>query len=661
MKEALYCLVFLFPLSTSLAAQKLGSLTGVVQDSTGAVMTNVEVHLRNGSFIRSGHTKGDGRYRIFDVPTGSYEVRVLVTGFAPFNIHVALATGTTREVNISLKPATEDVQVDITTGAQQVSLEPNENASARVFNGKDLDALSDDPDQLLSELTALAGPAAGANGAQLYIDGFSGGQVPPKSSIREVRVNQNPLSAEFDRLGYGRIEILTKSGTGNITGHIGGSYLNSVLNTANPLVFQQPSYQFYWLRGDMSGPITKTSSYFFNLFDFQRQNQAIISAVDPSDTTHALSEAFPTPSSLVTITARTDFQVGKRHTLTINDFIYRSVQTGSGVGSLNLPEQAQASHDWENTLQFKDVFTISPRLLNETSFRWWRVRQSATPVSTRPSVTVQGAFTTGGSNGGASNDHQDLFELQNYSTAALRAHTLRFGTRLRSYREASYATAGSNGAYFFQSVSDYLAGTPYQYTGTIVRNPLVRALLFDAAFFLQDEWRWTPTLNISLGLRVEGQNHIHDPIDIAPRLAIAWSPNRDAKSASVTVFRGGYGWFYDRFTVPSQIGGNASPYLTQIIRNDGVNQQNYIVKDPPFYNPDAPASINLLMKPDISSTPYVYTLDRHFHAALDMQAILGIDQQIGKHSTLSASYLYTRGIHQYLTNNVTAASFDPIS
>ena len=87
-----------------------------------------------------------------------------------------------------------------------------------MIKGKDLDALSDDPDELQSELTALAGPSAGPNGGQIYIDGFTGGQLPPKSSIREIRINQNPFSAQYDKLGYGRIEILTKPGTDKFHG-----------------------------------------------------------------------------------------------------------------------------------------------------------------------------------------------------------------------------------------------------------------------------------------------------------------------------------------------------------------------------------------------------------------------------------------------------------
>ena len=121
-----------------------------------------------------------------------------------------------------------------------MSTSADNNASAIVIKGKDLDALSDDPDELQSELTALAGPAAGPNGAQIFIDGFTGGQLPPKSSIREIRINQNPFSAHYDKLGYGRIEILTKPGTDKVHGNLMVMGNDSAFNSLNPFVTKEP-------------------------------------------------------------------------------------------------------------------------------------------------------------------------------------------------------------------------------------------------------------------------------------------------------------------------------------------------------------------------------------------------------------------------------------
>ena len=99
--------------------------------------------------------------------------------------------------------------------------------------------MPDDPDDLADALQALAGPGAGPNGGQIYIDGFSGGNLPPKESIREIRINQNPFSAEYDRLGFGRIEILTKPGSDSFRGSVFFNESNGVFNSRNPFVQQQ--------------------------------------------------------------------------------------------------------------------------------------------------------------------------------------------------------------------------------------------------------------------------------------------------------------------------------------------------------------------------------------------------------------------------------------
>ena len=220
--------------------------------------------------------------------------------------------------------------------------EPGSNANAVVLKGKDLDALSDDPDELESQLQALAGPAAGPNGGEIYIDGFTGGQIPPKSSIREIRVNQNPFSAEFDRLGYGRIEILTKPGTDKLHGQIEARGNDSSFNSRNPILqTPEPSYYSYNLQGSVGGPISKTASYYVSAFGRNNQNVSVIDAVNPDDLTGpTLNEAYPNPSSRIDISPRLDLQLGQANTLTLRYDFYRAVTTNGGVGPLALPTQA---------------------------------------------------------------------------------------------------------------------------------------------------------------------------------------------------------------------------------------------------------------------------------------------------------------------------------
>nr|WP_246301551.1 carboxypeptidase regulatory-like domain-containing protein [Granulicella arctica] len=659
--ENLFLLLILFSFSPPFVAkaQNSGTLHGQVLDPTGALVSGASVTLTQENKIVTSHSGQDGTYLFRALPAGKYSVSVQAPGFVlPSKVVTSIDSGQSRQLNLILTIAVEQQNVQVTDQTSGVSVNPDENSNALVIKGSDLDALSDDPDQLQNELQALAGPAAGPNGGQIYIDGFSGGQLPPKSSIREIRVNQNPFSAEFDRIGYGRIEILTKPGSDKFSGHVTSLATDSALNTGNPLVTQQPAYYLYFLQGDVNGPLTKQSSYFLSIFNLQRQNQSIIDATNPANVATILQQALPNPSSLISINPRVDVQVGESNTLSIRDSFTRSVQTGNGVGALSLAQQANNATNLENAIQLSDTVVVNSHIINETHFQWRRVRNDQVPSFINPTITVQGAFINGGSNSGTVKDHQDIFELQNYSTATVSKHTIRFGTRLRAYRDANESTSGANGNYIFQSVSEYRANTPTQYQANVINNPLARALLFDAALFYQDDWRVKPNLTFSYGLRYEGQNRIHNRADIGPRLALAWAPRYQANKPAKTVLRAGYGWFYDRFTVPNSFSSaTGTPYIIQTIHQNGVNQQGYIVNSPDFYTPAAPVSSTTLSAAG-SSTPTISTIDPHFHAALSMQGGLGVDRQIGKRNTVNVTYLYTRGVHQYRSNTVTAPTFD---
>lgn len=639
-----------------LVAQGTGALSGEVFDSTGALVPGATITLTHSGTVLTTRSSANGHYRLLNIPLGSYQLTADASGFTRYvldNVEIARSL----RLNIPLT-ITDQEQVTVTSDAPGVSLDATQNASATVLKGRDLDALSDDPNQLMTDLSAFAGPSAGPGGGDLYVDGFSGGRLPPKSSIREIRINQNPFSSEFDRSGYGRIEILTKPGAQKLSGSFGASYVGSTLNTAIPLSSTQPNYRFYWVEGDAAGPISKRASFFVDYFRFERQNQNTYNAINPADTTASLSGTFPNPDNSLYATARLDLQAGQNQTLSLRGYIFRDTVSGGSVGGLNLPQQSSHNTDPANNIQLSDTIILGPHLLDEINFEWKHERETHTPDNFLPTINVQGSFVNGGNTAHTANFLTN-YEFQNYMTATAGKHVMRFGVRLRANDGTFTSASGTNGSYFFQTLAQYEAGKPYLYTATVVHQPTTHILMFDAAFFFQDDWRLRPNLNLGYGLRVEGQNRIHDRADWAPRLALSWSPKLKGSAPAKTVLRAGYGFFYERFTIPSFFnGGGGTPYLLATIQNNGVNQQNYVVQNPSFYDPTTPIAPGILEQTN-SSTPTIYTLARHFHAALNMQGSLEVDRQLTKHTSLSLNYLYTRGIHQYLTNNITAADFDP--
>ena len=246
---------------------------------------------------------------------------------------------------------------------------------------------------MLSDLQALAGPSAGPNGGQLYIDGFTGGQLPPKSSIREIRINQNPFSAEYDKLGYGRIEVFTKPGTDKYHGQFSIVGNSSGLNTRNPFLASDKAqpYDSVIYMGNFGGPINKKSSFFF---DVQRRNIDEIAVVNVP--TLSLSESDPNPHTRTNIGSRIDYQVSANNSLTARYQFFRDTQQNAGAGGTVLPEAGYDMASTEHTVQVSDTQTLGTKAVNETRFQYLRENNGQIPVDS-PFQTFPAGFTTAAS------------------------------------------------------------------------------------------------------------------------------------------------------------------------------------------------------------------------------------------------------------------------
>jgi len=640
-------LLLLFAIAACIPANaqnSTGEIRGTVTDPAGALVTSAKVVLSGPDGASKTVTTGrDGAFRITALPPGKYSLIVTAKGFAQTVLdEIDVTPAKSIEQNVTLQLPVEQQQVEVSDDALGVSTSPDSNTSAIVIKGRDLDALSDDPDELQSELTALAGPSAGPSGAQIYIDGFTGGQLPPKSSIREIRINQNPFSAHYDKLGYGRIEILTKPGTNKVHGNLMIMGNDSAFNSLNPFVSQEPSYYTMFENGSIGGSMGKNASWFGSVFYRDNASNSIVNAelLDANSSPYNYTAAVANPQSRLDVSPRFDFQLGSKNTLTVRYSLDRQKQTNSGVSQFALQSQAYDVSDYENTLQLSDTQILSASAVNETRFQYIRDRNNQSPLSTDATITVQGAFTGGGSSAGAVRDNQDHFELENDTTLAKGAHAIEFGARFRLTRDANYTTSGFNGNYIYSSLAAYAAHTPSQYSVTS-GNSSSSVDLFDAGLFYQDDYKFRPKLTLSYGLRYENQNHIGDNSNLAPRLSFAWALSRGNKPAK-TVIRAGYGWFYDRF---------GSTYVLDALRQNGVNQQQYVVNNPGFYQ-DAPSVSELASLSAVA--PTIYQVSPHLKASLNMQAAVGVEHQFGKFATTSITYVNSRGIHQYLSDNVNA-------
>ncbi len=666
----------------SAQAPATATLHGHVADPSGALIPGARVTIANSAGVPVKTMKADasGAYEARGLAPGSYFVQVSFAGFAPFQSPaIQLAPGQVKRVDVAMAIEAEQQNVVVTDESPSVNTEAGGNANSVVIKGKDLDALSDDPDELSNELQALAGPSAGPNGGQIYIDGFTGGQLPPKSAIREIRINQNPFSAEFDRLGYGRIEILTKPGTDKLHGQVFVMGNDSAFNTGDPFVRSIPPYNRVQYNATVSGAINKRASFFLSMeqrdnhdeqvYDFQ---PAFAGTCDfgygvYSSATGTCSGAEANPHNHINVSPRIDLQLGEKNTLTLRYQFYYDAESGD-ISNTQLPSQSISSHTTEHTFQLSDAQIINDHIVNETRLEYRRALETDTPVSTLPTVKVSGNFTGGGASTQLSNDHQDHIELQNFTTMSVGKQAIKFGAWLRDNRDANTSTSNRNGTLTF-SQNGYLdalnkmaAGQNLNSVGSDLVNFSVSAgqtnyvaNVFDGALFLQDDWKVNPRLTLSGGIRWETQNHIADHNDWAPRVAMAYALDAKGNKPAKTVLRAGYGIFYDRVQIANVLAAtqqsiNAGQVQVTATSPNCLNATNLTSVDFSGCLPPAP------YKPGANST--IVDIAPHFHAPYTHQLGASIERQVTKTTTATVTYLRSFGVHQVVTRDSNA--YEPL-
>jgi hypothetical protein len=641
------------------------TVKGTIADPDGAVIPGATVTFTSASGKATVVTsQADGTYQAPNLRPGTYSFTVTMQGFASFvkqGVRIAAGPASTVDAKMTVQAANQ--QVNVTTEGTTLSVDSDSNASATVIKGKDLEALSDDPDELSSELSALAGPAAGPNGGQIYVDGFTGGQLPPKSSIREIRINQNPFSAQYDKVGYGRVEVFTKPGADKFHGFFQANGNADFFNTKSPFLgtSEQEPYHTIFVFGNLTGPINSKAS--FNLGGSHRVIQdntvffGAIYALPGSTTLCAPGEAgcsqgnapisIPTlyPQVRTDFTPRLDYQLAEKNTLTLRYQYETNSQQNDGTGGLELPSAGYNLDATENTIQIVDSQIFSDKLINETRFEYERDKSSQTPTSTAPSVSIQGGFTGGGSSALVVNDHQDHFEVQNYTSLALAKHFIRMGGRLRTTRDANFSDSQALGVFSYSNLTAYAEGTPSQYKVAEYAQPSVHATLADLGIYAEDDWKIKPNLTFTYGLRYETQNHIKDHHDFAPRISFAYGLGSN-KSSPQTVIRGGFGVFYDRFTLTNAI---------TTIQENGTNQQLFTVQSPgAACTPTTQSATDCGTSGVTAATQTTYSNGPNLRSPYLMQFAIGADRQLGKIGTVSVNYLHMRGVHQFNSQNENA-------
>ena len=676
-----------------------GSLHGQVTDQNGAIVVGAKVTIRSSAGqSKTTTTDNGGAYSFGNLSPGDYTVEASAPSLV-----------LQEPAKITLRPGAQTLNVQLTVfiPEQNITVQENNratvstdaaaNASAQVLKGDDLDALGDSPEDLQEALLALAGPSAGPSGGQIFIDGFSGGQLPSKNSIREIRINQNPFSPEYDRLGFGRIEILTKPGSGKLGGSAYYNFGNQFWNSRNPYAAKKAPFMLHEYGGNITGPLNKRASYFLDVRRDDIDNGSIVNAVtlDPQTLiVTPFTDTPVTPQKRFGFNPRIDYQLNQKHTLVARYAFTHSDIVNAGIGGFNLSSRAVELQNTSHTLQLTETAVINTATINETRFQFSHYANETVPINSDPALLVLGSFNGGGAQSARATSSQYSFELQNNTSVARGRHFWRFGVRLRDDKVSNVSPQNFGGTFTFSggntlapvvidpasctlppnaafasitSIEKYrrtllfqrlgcstaqirvLGGGATQFTIS-AGNPSISGNQFDVGMFVGDDWRISPSLTFNLGLRYETQTNIHDWRDFAPRFALAWAPGATAKTSKLkTVVRAGFGVFYDRFALANTLAAE---------RYNGVVQQQYVVTNPDFFPVAPPVSVIAAFK-----TPQtIQQISSAMRAPYIIQSAVSVERQLPHNSTLAITYANAHGLHQFRSENINAplpGSFNP--
>jgi Carboxypeptidase regulatory-like domain len=693
--------------STSVYAQQNGSLSGQVFDSLGAVLKGASVvAVSSDGKQKTAVSNAQGEFQFNGLAPGKYTVRVSFAKFSDYeNNDVEITAGNKEELVVALTVQISEETVEV-SNAGQVSTDADDNKSATVLKEKDLDALPDDPDELEAALLALAGPSAGPNGGQFYIDGFAGGRLPPKESIREIRINSNPFSAEYDRPGSGRIEILTKPGADKFRGGASFNFNDESLNSRNPFAKNRASSQTRNYNGNLSGPIQKgKSSFFIDISERELDNNAIINAtiLDSSLNPVNFNQDVVVPTRRFSISPRFDYQINASNTVVARYSYGRNSSENQGVGGFSLSSRASTNKGSEHEFRLTETSILNAKTVNETRFEYRVTNRNQLGDNSIPTVQVFDAFTGGGSQVGLNYTKQQNWEIQNFTTTSFgkkSSHSIKFGVRVRSVENENRSESNFGGTFSFAgtpavfsptgctigqqpplppcllvapamtSIAQYrqrvLGNTnsiynPSQFS--ITRgNPVAAVKQYDFGGFITDDWKARPELTLSFGLRYENQTNISDKYNFAPRFGFAWSPGAGGARQPKTVFRGGAGIFFERFGEGNTL---------QAIRFDGTRQQQYILTNTNnsallstiVFNANGTVS-NVPTAAQLNSlapqTNTIRLVDNNAKAQYSIQSQFSVERQLPKGITASVTYGWARTLNGVRQVNINAPFCPPL-
>lgn len=607
-----------------------GRLVITVTDSTGGILPTADVKVvglenaTKATSIPPSKTDANGLLTLQNLVPGRYSIEVEFSGFERAFV---------KEIRVRAGNNTQTVVMQLRTLADEVTVGQDRQEAAAdrgvsfgtALTREQIEALSDDPNELRQQLLDMAGP-----GATIAIDSFEGGQLPPKSQIRSIRVSRDQFAAENHSAGGIRIDIITQPGTGPIRGNVNTSFYNSALDGRNPLVGQRPPSKNQNFGGYVGGGLLKDKlSFGAEVYGGTNSSTPVLTLQSATGTTYQSSGVLATNRNLQ-VYANADYALTRDQTLRVNAYRYTTSSRNQGVGTFNAVERAFSTENKNTEVYLQQTGPLGRRLaLNSRLSMRWQNSSSRSAFEGQTIVisqesTTGGAQRTGGDRSFSTSLSSDLDYVRGL-------HSVRFGVALDHYRYRTDSNSNYLGTYTFESLTAFEEGRPRSFTQRI-GDPNVRYRNSQLGFYVQDDIRVRKNLTLSPGLRYEMQSLVSDRLSLAPRFGATWAPFKSGK----TTLRGSLGIFYDWLPTFT--------YL-QTLQTDGFRQQEVNILNPTYPDPGAlPAAppVNRYLLADDVVFPRTFRLS------------LGLAHTFNARFSAGAVYADSRGESLLVGNNLNA-------
>ncbi len=594
-----------------------------VVDQTGAIVPNATVTVTaldpSGKTAEPVKTNDKGIATLAGLPPGRYKIQAEFPGFDTRILNdIRLKSGDNKHVAVLAIQGLQD-SVTVSRDAREVASDRRATFGTALTR-EQIEALSEDPDEMAQQLKDMAGPDA-----VIRVDSFEGGRLPPKSAIKAIHITRDAFAAENHFAGGLFIDIITQPGLGPLRTNFNTRLRDGSLSgtpAALPNGTQQAKgpEQLQSYNGGLGGSLIKQkASFSINAQSNTSYTTPYYHYYTPErDLVEGLAPRRPVDNMF--LFGLFDYAITRDQTLRVNFNRDQSTSKNLGIGGTNLQARGYDTNDSNNQLRIQEAGPLGRRFfINTRASINWSDSESHS-LFEGPTVVVLDNFTAGGQQkaGGVRSKNINLQSDLDYVRGM---HSVRGGLQLVGGNYDSDDATNYYGTYTFESIASYNLGLPQSYTRR-VGDPNISYGNLQAGFYVQDDIRVRKNLTLSPGVRWEAQTHLSDYNNFGPRFGATWSPGKTGK----WTLRGSAGIFYD--WLPTSV-------YEQTLRIDGQHQQEVNIINPPF--PDPSGAIGTAIATNR------YFLANGLQMPRNTRVSAGFDHGVSKMIRVNATYAYLQG------------------